>query len=54
MNIHYLLNWNECLKMKKQEMSERGKTARLPLCETYVLDLLRNEKKKVLSIVAHR
>lgn len=34
--------------MKNQEMSETGKTARLPLCETYVLDLLKNEEKEVL------
>lgn len=32
----------------KNQMSETGKIAKLPLHETYVLDLLKNEKKKFL------
>jgi len=40
--------------MTNLEMSETGKTARFPLCETYVLDLLKNEEKEILYITAHR
>lgn len=40
--------------MKNQEMAETGKTARLPLCEAYVLVLLKNKEKEVLQIAAHR
>lgn len=47
------LNWNECWKMKNQEMAETGKTARLPVCETYVLVLLKNKEEEVLQIAAH-
>lgn len=32
----------------KNQMSETGKIAKLPLHETYVLDLLKNERKKIL------
>lgn len=48
------LNWNECWQMKNQEMAETGKTARLPLCETYVLALWKNKEKEIPQIAAHR
>lgn len=48
------LNWNECWQMKNQEMAEAGKTARLPLYETYVLALWKNKEKEIPQIAAHR
>lgn len=40
--------------MKNWEMSETGKTARLPPGETYVLDLLKKEEKDILQVTAYR